>query len=406
MINIYTISDKALMGKQINTLSAYLAECFFKNNLKIIKQNILSTAADLSFINEDFKDGNIYIFLVDKAHGELNQKLCDLTKSVIVENPYAKNSIQNYYKKINQPMEKDCELEWKLPSLARVIVNPNHTTQGYILDYKNSIYCILPNDYDDARQMFDDIVLEYILKDQKKKYKNYTFKTFGLTPNGILSILNEEIKNKDKVSINLFEKPLEVDVVVKAQEGNEQLDIVAKKVFLKLDKYIYSVEDIPIEKVVYNLLKLNELKICFIEDITAGKLCSKLVSQNDDAKEFIEKSFILPNKQSKIEFLGLEETVLNSNQDINPNIVYEMAAKVISESKANIVVASLGNIKNENNNSNGLCYIAVGDKREIHVYKNFFKGNINEIMESVTVASYFYLIKKLKKNTWFFDENN
>ena len=48
MVSIYTISDKALMGKQINMLSAYIAESFFKNNIKTDKQCVLSATADFS----------------------------------------------------------------------------------------------------------------------------------------------------------------------------------------------------------------------------------------------------------------------------------------------------------------------------------------------------------------------
>ena len=72
---------------------------------------------------------------------------------------------------------------------------------------------------------------------------------------------------------------------------------------------------------------------------------------------------------------------------------------------ATVVPATIGAIAQKDNNPSGLCYIAVGDKREIHVYKNMFKGNSNEIIESVTMASYFYIIKKLKKNDFHFEKS-
>lgn len=403
MVYIYTISDKALMGKQVNLLSSYIAQSFFKNNIKISKQCTISSTADFSFLLNEGIDKSINIFLVEKTNDNLNQQLCDITKSVIIENPYAKNAIYDYYRKIGQPIEKSCENEWKLPSLARVIVNPKGTIQGYILSYSNTIYCILPNDYDVARQMFDDIVLDYVLKDQKKKYKNYTFKTFGLPQNSILSVINEEIKNKDKVSINLFEKPLEVDIVVKSLDDNKEIDNIAQRIFKKLDKYIYSVEDIPIEQCIYKLLKLNDVKLSFVEDITGGELCSRLIKQNIDVKNYIEQSCVLLNSKVKSEFLN--NVSISQEDEISSNTVYNLAAEMISKSTANIVIATIGSITQKDNIPSGLCYIAVGDKREIHVYKNMFKGNANEIIDSVTMASYFYLIKKLKKNDFHFEKS-
>ncbi len=402
MVSIYTISDKALMGKQINLLSAYIAESFFKSNIKTDKQCVVGCTADFS---KCIDENEIQIFLVDKSCNSLNQYICDLTRNVIIENPYAKNSIFEHYKKLNQPMEKGVENEWKMPSQAKAIINPMNTTQGYILEHNNTIYCVLPNIYDEARIMFDDVVLEYILKEQKKKYRSYTFKSFGLGIDFITKLIEPEIKNKSKVSINLFEKPMEVDIVLKSIDTNKELDEIAKNVFLKLDKYIYSVEDIPIEKVVYNLLKLNQVKVSFAEDITCGALCENLTKQAEDAVNFIDKSIVVPNLESKMTTLGIDKSVVDSQGEVSPNVVYQMAVNLLRSSTSDIVVANVGKFTTSGSTQNGLCYIAVGDRNEIHVYKNTFKGNFKNIIDSATVSSYFYLIKKLKKNDFHLDKN-
>ena len=404
MVSIYTVSDKALMGKQINILSSYIAECFFKNNIKISKQCILSSVADFkTAINID-EDVKVYLFLVDKANLKLNEYICTKSNSVIIDNPYLKNAIYDYYRKLGQPVEKESENEWKVSSLARAIINSSGVTQGYLLNHNNIIYCVLPNLYEEARQMFDDVVLDFIVSNQKKKYKSYTFKTFGLTENVISTIISEEIKNKEKVTVNLFSKPYEVDIVIKSLIDNEDLDKIAQKILLKLDKYIYSVEDIPIEKVVYKLLKLNEIKVSFVEDITAGELCCKLNRQAKDAKNYIDNSLVVLNKQAKIKYLNLTEKDFDIDNGISPNVAYEMTAQMLKQTKSNGVVSAIGNIEENSSVPYGLCYIAVGDRREIHVYKNIFKGNLEDLTDSVTVASYFYLIKKLKKNDFHFEQ--
>ena len=110
MVYIYTISDKALMGKQVNILPAYLSESLFKNNLKIEQQTILSSGTDLkSKLNISTNNGNIYFFLVEKACKQLNEYICELSNCTLLDNPYLKNALHEYYKKHNLVPSKDDE---------------------------------------------------------------------------------------------------------------------------------------------------------------------------------------------------------------------------------------------------------------------------------------------------------
>ena len=404
MVYIYTISDKALMGKQVNILPAYLSESLFKNNLKIEQQTILSSGTDLkSKLNISTNNGNIYFFLVEKACKQLNEYICELSNCTLLDNPYLKNALHEYYKKHNLVPSKDDENEWQIPSLARAVVNPNGFVQGYIVTYKNDIFCILPNNYNEAREMFDDVILDFILSNQKKKYRSYTFKTFGLSENGIVQALATEIKNKFKVSINLFSKPFEVDIVLKSDYSNEHLDEIAKNVLIKLDKYIYAVEDVPIEKVLYELLKLNDIKIGFVEDVTCGELMSRLNKQAPDAKKYIAPSLVLTNKDyKKSKLLNNDNSLIQT--DIDANVVYKLAVEYLKQNDADLVISTVGTTTVSQDTLAGLCYIAVGDRNEIHVYKNIFKGSHEEIVDCICTASYFYLIKKLKKNDFHFQQ--
>ena len=85
-------------------------------------------------------------------------------------------------------------------------------------------------------------------------------------------------------------------------------------------------------------------------------------------------------------------------------LVHQIALNLIEEKNTDIVVTSIANeISAENPSS--VCYIAVGDKREIHIYKNVFTGTFENIIENILTASYFYLIKKLKKNDFHFEKS-
>jgi hypothetical protein len=66
------------------------------------------------------------------------------------------------------------------------------------------------------------------------------------------------------------------------------------------------------EKVVCNLLKLNDVKVSFVEDITGGELCSRLIKQDIMVKDHLEQSYVLlsnilsnwPKRQVKTFYLN------------------------------------------------------------------------------------------------------
>ena len=403
MVHIISVSDKLLTGKQINTISAYFAEMLFKYNFKIANQIIVPSVYEFSSLLKQKKTGDIFIFLSEKGNLGLNQALANITDCDVVENENVKDSIYEYYRKRNCPLERDAENEWKLPSKARAIINPNNTTQGYIINNQDTIYCVLPTNYSDAVQMFNDVVLDYLIASQKKKYKNYTFKTFGLTVSNLNSILADLIKNKDKVSVNLFEKDCSVDIVVKAQDDNDKLDEISKKIFLKLDKYIYSVGDVPISKVAYDLIKLNDLKISFAETITGGKIASNFITQGQDANSFVIESVVVNSNTSKKKLLKIDDTQ-NFDGKVSVELAHQIALNLLEGTDTDIVVSSVATPV-DNQNPTCLCYIAVGDRREIHIFKNMFAGAYSDIIENIVTASYFYLIKKLKKNDFHFEKS-
>lgn len=402
MSTIYTISDKALVGKQVNYLSAYICECFFKNNIKINTQSILPTNTDFNKLLSEKNNEDIIVFLVDKSQNKLNQALCDKTKSVMVCNPYLKNQITSFYKKMNAPVEKESENECVIPSLAKAVVNPNGIIQGYILDSEKTAYIVLPTNIYESRQMFDDVILDFVVSKQKKHIKSYVFKTFGLSENTIRNVINQEKSNK--ISLNLFSKPLSVDIIIKSSDESGDIDEFAKNIYLKLNKYIYAVEDMPIEKIIFNLLKLNDITISVVEDCTGGEICSRINLASDDETDCIKEGLILFNFQSKMNTLKLDDNFFNENDEISANTVYEMAVKEIERTNSNLVVVCSGLLNEKNRNPKGLCFIAVGDKKEIHVFKNLFKGSNDDIVDGMVEASYFYLLKKLNKNDFHFEQ--
>ena len=83
-----------------------------------------------------------------------------------------------------------------------------------------------------------------------------------------------------------------------------------------------------------------------------------------------------------------------------------MSVGLLEKTKADIVVSITGYASGTKDGQGGLVYISVGDKNEIHVYKNVFSGSRQEIIDIATKTAYFYLVKKLRKKDFYFEKNN
>ena len=402
MINTFCISDKALLGKKDLNLISYISQAFFKMNFKINKHTIISS---FDVENIEFNKQDTNVFLVDRANETLLNKICNVYEDKLLDNEYAKKSVLELYKKQNIPLEKQTEIEWKMPSKARAVINPNGITQGFVMQYKDCYLILLPLDYFQAREMLIESIIP-LIKNSMEQNKTAILKTFGLSETNIKSIIYDDIKNKDKVSLNLFANELEVDIVFKSKLDNDKFDYYLQSVFHKLQKFIYAEEDLSLSQIAYKLLKLNDLTVSFAESITAGNICKTFVAQNEGASKVLKEGIVVYSNESKKQNLNVSQETLDKYSAVSGEVAYEMSVGLLNKVKSDIVLSITGYASSNGTENPGLVYISVGDKNEIHVYKNIFSGSRQEIIENATKAALFYLVKKLRKKDFYFEKNN
>ncbi len=401
MVYIYTISDNVLFGKQQPLLANYICENLYKNNIIINSQMVLQQTANLLNYVAESKESDVVLFLVDRGFQNVANYIAEQTKCVVIDNAFAKNHIMQMHKNLSMIVEKTTEQFWQMPQGAKSIINPNGFMQGYMQFANLKNFIVLPNSFEEGKQMFESVVLDNLKNRAKSKIKSFIFKTFGITESALKDVLREEIANKHKVKLFLFAKPLQVDIVLKSNEDNVFLEEIAQRILLKLDKFIYSIEDLETEDVIVNLLKLNNLSLCFAEGTTGGKICCSIHKQQESV---VAMGSVLPTNFARQKFANLNEEDLQENNGINATVAYKMAQTAIESANGDVVVSNVANI-DKTSGEYGLCFIAVGDKKEIHIYKNVFKGSEAEIKETIKCATYFYLIKKLKRNDLHFEKN-
>lgn len=235
--------------------------------------------------------------------------------------------------------------------------------------------------------------------------KNSIFKCFGITKSEATSILADIFANSEGVLITLYEDGPIVTIKIDADEENVRLLDKTAEIFQRLNNYIYAEEDISIYEAVFQLLKINNLTLATAESITAGNVAASFVKYNAGASKILIEGNVVYSNDAKMRMLGVPASTLDTYSAVSVETTYDMTKGCLKNSGADIVISTTGYAGGSENDNNGLVYIAIGDKKKIDVYKNRFEGNREEVIEIATMAAFFYLIKKLRKNDFFLEKN-
>lgn len=382
MVHIYTFCDKTLVGRCENLSAKFLCENLFKLNLKIEDVSVFCNKYDYSSLS--FKNKDIYFLLMQKTSNVLNSYLATLNGEDLKESSLLKQAIEKYYKDCNLPLENSSSLEWLIPSSAQAITNPNGKTQGYLTKVGDCVIFVLPNNINELKKIFNDCVLEYLENNYNIEHKSETFKTFGLTENYIKSILKDEIKNKDNISVSIFSKGLDNDVVIKSKQDNNKFDEYIQKVYNKLERYIYSLKDKKMSLIIEEEIKSQNLNFSFAGDFSVNGLLSEFSSS---INKNINDGQFLTNKSAISSFLKKEI------KEIDAEITYDVAVKLLEKSNNDVVFVSFYNL---NESGVGESFIAIGNIKNIDIYRNKFAGTETEILTNISQTLMFYLLKRLK----------
>ena len=181
---------------------------------------------------------------------------------------------------------------------------------------------------------------------------------------------------------------------------------IMSEIYARLAAYVYLENDLPSPKTVFSLLKSKRLTLSIAESVTGGEVASTLIKNNDGASEFIKEGIVCYSNESKQKSLGVSALTISKHTAVSSEVAYEMAAGMLNKAKTDLVVCTTGYASTADKPQNqGLCYIAIGDQNEIHIYKNYFYGTREHVISQVCQAVNYYIIKKLRKNDFHFLNN-
>lgn len=161
---------------------------------------------------------------------------------------------------------------------------------------------------------------------------------------------------------------------------------------------VYALEDCTLEQQLVDLLKLRGKKISLAESFTGGGIAQRLVSVPGASAVYFE-GLNTYDEASKIKRLGVSEYTLKTVGTVSDRTAYEMASGLLATGDCDVAVATTGLAGPGTDRSMlpvGLCYIAVGTKERVLVYRYKFDGGRENITKTAINYALFLAYKQLK----------
>ncbi len=144
-------------------------------------------------------------------------------------------------------------------------------------------------------------------------------------------------------------------------------------------------------EIIYNAFSLlikSGLKLSVAESFTGGLIASSLISI-PGASAFMVEAVVAYSDSAKINRLGVPQETIRRASAVSADAAYDMAAALLAGDSCDVAVATTGYAGPTAPKEAliGDCFIAVGDKKHIHIFKHKFSGGRENIMRCGVLAA-------------------
>ncbi len=158
--------------------------------------------------------------------------------------------------------------------------------------------------------------------------------------------------------------------------------------FEKNQVYIISFLGIPLEKLLVECLKQNNLHISFAESCTGGMLVSTLVNASG-ASNVLNESYVTYSIDAKMRILGVKKETIDKYTVYSPQTAKEMVEGLYNKTQAEICVSVTGRAGGKISEVlDGLfdyaIFTNINNSSQLHLKRQAFKGSRNDVRKMQT----------------------
>ena len=339
---------------------------------------------------------NLFVFVPKSVEFDFKSIIAEETERELFENDGALSFISTYVEKFGGEIEKDYAY---LPVDATVVPNVKGLFQGFMIEDSEFTMVVLPTEKEEFSDMCSSFVIPYFENKYDKRFERFTFKYFG-SEKTLISVLNDiSLKFENAFTFHTDYTHGDVKAEILFVEGKEYLkNDVLREVVGVLKENVYAEFDTTLSQRLFDALSIKNVKISVAESFTAGRVISSII-KNSGASKYVHEGIVSYSNEAKEKRLMVKKGDLISVGAVSPEVAYQMAKGLLIDGGCDLAISTTGIAGPKSDDTAkpvGLCYIGVGTREGIHVYKYNFSGDRETITETAKNTALFLAIKKLK----------
>ncbi len=270
---------------------------------------------------------------------------------------------------------------------------------AYIAETERCLFAVLPAGEKGGEIVRSDVV-PAVDRRRRQSYQSIVIKTVSAPPDLLLSAVAEaQDEAGEKLVIHMREEygVGRIEIIYDRDTPKVVADEVVRILVMRLEKYVYAMEDIDVGKRLFEALKLHRMKVATAESFTAGGVGQAIVSNPGASKVFYE-GLNTYDSASKMERLGVSAYTLRNKGAVSGDTAYEMAAGLLKDGHCDLAIATTGVAGPGADLSGapaGLCFIAIGTKERVRVFEFHLEGDREEITKKAVNLALFLAYKEI-----------
>ncbi|WP_017259047.1 competence/damage-inducible protein A [Pedobacter arcticus] len=411
---LITIGDEILIGQIVDTNSAWMATELNKIGIKV--KQISSVSDDVEHILEALAEAEKRADLV-LITGGLGPTKDDITKKTLAKyfncdefvlHQPSLDVVKEIFAKYNRPLLEVNIQQAMVPKVCEVILNEQGTAPAMLFRKEKKLFISMPGVPYEMKGIMTSSVIPLIQNIYHlPAVYHQTILTAGVGESFLAEIL-EPIEDRLPNYIKLAYLPKLGSVRLRLSTTEHASDALIKEVNAFADEITNAIpndwvakEDLPIEKVILNLMKQQSLTLSVAESCTGGDIASTITQHAGCSSVFLGGAVTYSNSlKSKV--LGVKADTLAKFGAVSEETVREMAQGAIENFESDYSVAVSGVAGPDGGTIGkpvGTVWIAVANKQQV-VSKKFVFGNKRvQNIERATMAAFTLLFKLLKSHS-------
>ncbi len=382
--SIITIGDELLIGQVIDTNSAWIAQEMNKIGIKILRRVAVGDNWDQiwSTLDEESNQSDIIIItggLGPTADDITKPLLCKYFDGKMIVNQDALENVTKLFEKVfKRPVTERNLKQAEVPDTCEVLLNTRGTAPGMWFEKNSKIFISMPGVPTEMKGLIEDAVIPKLIKKIKLPCITHkTLVTFGIGESMLADLLEDyEAKLPTKVKLaylpNFGMVRLRLSII---EDTRDKAVEIIEPLFVQLcdlvKDHLVINEDVPMEKVLADLLIKRNKTITTAESCTGGYI-AHLLTNIAGSSAYYNGSIVSYSYESKMKLLEVDKDTIQHQGAVSEAVVKEMAKGAIAKFETDYAIAVSGIMGPDGGTLEkplGTVWIATGNKNKIVTQK-------------------------------------